>query len=40
MLQTRRGSGYLLYAGEENAGAGNGKGGKPSTSGGTRKLHA
>ena len=40
MLQTRRGSGYLLCAGEENAGAGNGKSAKPPTSGGTRKLHA
>jgi two-component system copper resistance phosphate regulon response regulator CusR len=40
MLQTRRGSGYVLYAGKENAAAGNDKPGKPPTSGGARKLHA
>jgi DNA-binding response OmpR family regulator len=40
MLQTRRGSGYLLNAGGDEGGTGNGKSAKPPASGGARKFHA
>jgi DNA-binding response OmpR family regulator len=40
MLQTRRGSGYVLNANREDNQTANGKSGKPPASGGTRKLHA
>jgi DNA-binding response OmpR family regulator len=40
MLQTRRGSGYLLNAGGDEGGTGNGKSAKPLASGGARKSHA
>jgi DNA-binding response OmpR family regulator len=40
MLQTKRGSGYVLHASGEDGGLGNGKSGRPPASGGTRKSHA